>query len=337
MYKKANSRWAVISLLAFLLTSCMPINNENSDSIVVTSSASPETVGTLYVPEIENAATSFIPKPRLIKNVISGKIVYSLMVQREPLRTQLFVKDLNTGEIKQLTNSGSNSHPRWSPDGSQIVYENWSEGNSFDIYLMDSDGSNQRSLVATSARELLANWSPDGSKIVFVSDKDGKDEIYIMDLRTESTTKITNNFKFATAPEWSSDGTRIAFVSDTGGAGRSQIFTMNIDGTNVRQLTNYNIDNFDGGPTWCPDNSCIIFMRFVKGSPKLMYLDLATKEVIPLLMDIFNPEIDETRLARSSARGYITFSASQMFYTMDMKTGEIYSLGVNAFDLSLYP
>lgn len=282
-----------------------------------------------------------LAKPELTTEHISGWVVYSALVSHEPFVTQIFLKNLDTGEVTQLTNSGNNSWPRWSPDGSQIMFDSWTEENGSDIYLMNKDGSNQRLIITSSVNDLVPDWSPDGDKIAFVSDKDGDSNIYVLDLQTMITTRLTTDVLGGFAPKWSPNGQKISFVSNSSKYkkdGRSQVFIMNIDGTNIKQMTPYDIDHFEDSPVWCPDSSCIIFMRFIGGVPKLMFLDLANGEATPLLTGVFDDNLMETNLTRSFSRGYITFVAGKIYYAMDTKTKKIYSLGIeNALALSLYP
>lgn len=331
MQKQKRFVWVGFGLLAFtnVLAGCGLIGRENPNSNSATSTVNSEMT---KIPV--NVAT---PVPVLTSTSISGWVVYSSVTSQEPLETQIFVKSLDTGDTTQLTNSENNDWPRWSPNGSQILFSRWTKENSYDIYLMGKDGSNQRPIVANPASESLAAWSPNEKKIVFVSNKDGNDELYIMELDTQVISKLTETHEFAILPDWSSKGDFIAFESSAGGAGRSQIFTMSTDGSNIQQMTKYDIDNFDGNPVWCPDDTCIIFTRFVSGVPKLMLLDLVSGNVTPLLTGIFDANLPEMRLARSAIRGYITFSVGDLFYAMNMENWEIYPLGVKAFDLSLYP
>lgn len=209
---------------------------------------------------------------------LSGQVVYTAFVDRESLVKQIFLKDLETGEVTQLTHLGSNSMPKWSPDGSQIVYLSWSEENLYDIYIMNADGTDSQPLVTGTANDKLPDWSPLGDKIVFESDRDGTNQIYVLDLNSFETTKLTNGLPAVSLPNWSTDGQQIVFTANIGVSGRSQIFIVDADGTNLQQLTEYDINNFDGRPVWCPNDSCIIFTRF-NGAQKLMLLDLATNEI----------------------------------------------------------
>ena len=46
---------------------------------------------------------------------------------------------------------------------------------------MNADGTNQRPIANHPAKDFLPRWSPDGKKILFHSDREGNDEIYVMD------------------------------------------------------------------------------------------------------------------------------------------------------------
>jgi Tol biopolymer transport system component len=318
---------AIVSLLTIFIAGCSPIGEHNSNGIDTSVNPSPTQNSTRL--------------PVLTSSRVSGWAVYSQLVSHEPFVTQIFLEDLNTGNTRQLTNSGNNDFPRWSPDGSQILFLSWTTENRFDIYLMNKDGSHQQPIVASSADEMMPDWSPDGSKIAYASNESGKYCIYIIDLLTQVTVKLTTDSVWDFSPKWSTDGKQIAFIStssDNNRDGRSQVFIMNADGTNIRQMTHYSLDNFDDRPVWCPDDSCIIFTR-PNGPLKLMMLNLANSDVTPFLSGIFGPEIQEAGIDRSQRRGYITFSVSDgnTFYAMDITTGEIFPLGVKGLELSLYP
>ena len=72
--------------------------------------------------------------------------------------------------------------------------------------------------------------------IVFESRKDGNGEIYVGEANGYSPKNLTNNPAEDWYPLWSPDGNRIAFISER--TGSAQIFVMNLDGSNMMQLTN---------------------------------------------------------------------------------------------------
>ena len=80
------------------------------------------------------------------------------------------------------------------------------------------------------------SWSPDGTQIAFYTDRDGNNEIYVMDADGSNPINLTNNAASDLAPVWSPDGSRIAFQS--GRDGNAEIFVMDADGSNPINLTN---------------------------------------------------------------------------------------------------
>src|SRR5438105_1146558 len=72
-------------------------------------------------------------------------------------------------------------------------------------------------------------------KIAFTSNRDGNDEIYVMNTDGTGVTRLTNDPASDSQPAWSPDGSRIAFTSTR--VGNFDIYVMNADGTNVTRLT----------------------------------------------------------------------------------------------------
>jgi len=68
-------------------------------------------------------------------------------------------------------------------------------------------------------------------KIAFISDRDGKAQIYVMDADGSNVVNLTNDFFENWAPEWSPDGEKIAFQSDRDG--NWEIYIMDVDGSNI--------------------------------------------------------------------------------------------------------
>jgi dipeptidyl aminopeptidase/acylaminoacyl peptidase len=91
------------------------------------------------------------------------------------------------------------------------------------------------------------------TRIVFVSERDGNEEIYVMNADGSNQMNLTNNPARDWHPVWSPDGTRIAFVSNRDG--NEEIYIINADGTGLANLTNSPTP--DNGPTWAPDGTRI--------------------------------------------------------------------------------
>ena len=87
----------------------------------------------------------------------------------------------------------------------------------WEIYVMDTDGGNQRNLTNALGDDEYPSWSPDGKQIVFTADRSGKDwnrQIYVMDTPMEGISETSLKMSLTNGgPSWSPDGKRIAFVS----------------------------------------------------------------------------------------------------------------------------
>ncbi len=83
--------------------------------------------------------------------------------------TDIWIISSQGGEARQLTNSPKHDrHPRWSPDGKQILFES-NRGGSYQIYVQDVNGAEAKQLTSISTEANQAVWSPDGKSIAFVS------------------------------------------------------------------------------------------------------------------------------------------------------------------------
>jgi hypothetical protein len=87
--------------------------------------------------------------------------------------------DLGKNMIGPLLQEPEAAHPDWSPVGNQIVYQSPKSG-SWDLYLINADGSNQRQLTHDPAIEGLPAWSPDGQWVAYLSNAGGNWGIWLI-------------------------------------------------------------------------------------------------------------------------------------------------------------
>jgi len=179
---------------------------------------------------------------------------------------EIYVMDADGSNKRNLTNFRySDLHPVWSPDGTKIAFCSsrdsiyWSDTQTYRIYVMDADGSNQTRLIDIFG--VYPTWSPDGKVIAFCSVGEDAD-IYAVDLDGSNLVNISNNPAWDRHPSWSPDGSRIAFCTDR--TGSFQICVMDADGSNQVVITDLGL--MSDYPKWSPDSSKIVFHVKVGGS-----------------------------------------------------------------------
>ena len=114
-------------------------------------------------------------------------------------------------------------------------------------------------------------WSPDGSRIAFWSNRDGKNEIYVMDADGGKVSMLTTIPNSAFVPAWSPDGAKIALTVDTLGS-RANIYQMDLDGGNLRRVTAG--PKYDTRPAFSPDGSKLAFQSNRDGNYEIYVMNL---------------------------------------------------------------
>jgi Tol biopolymer transport system component len=162
--------------------------------------------------------------------------------------SDIIVIDIDGANPVNLTNSAfRNGYPRWSPDGSQIVFTSNRDG-LWQVYVMEANGANQTNLSNSGVDDYEPEFSPDGTKIVFASNRDGDADIFVMDSTGTNQNPITVNAFANWSPSWAPDGTRIVYYGNP--AGDAHIYTSDANGANEVQITNTAAS--DTNPNWMP-------------------------------------------------------------------------------------
>jgi TolB protein len=166
-----------------------------------------------------------------------------------------------------------NQHPALSPNGKKIAFRSSRSGGG-DIYVMNTDGSDQTRVTDHPSSELQPHWSPNGQKIAFVRTLDlgpeaYGDEIYVMNADGSDQTRLTDNLEEDWGPSWSPDGSKIAFINPR--EGNFDIYVMDADGSNQTRLTYSPGGNW--WPDWSPDGKRIAFQSFRDNNMDIYVMD----------------------------------------------------------------
>ena len=166
----------------------------------------------------------------------------------------------NPINLNPIDDLASYSGQSWSPDGTQLAFISNRSGNAIqNIFLMNADGSNIRSVVENSTNEFASSWSPDGQKILFQttrSDSTAQD-IYVVNIDGSGEKVLINTDMEEQLPVWSPDGSKFAYQAGHRGRG-IDIYVANADGTGAMRLTDGN-GTLHAAPAWSPDGTQIAF------------------------------------------------------------------------------
>lgn len=153
------------------------------------------------------------------------------------------------------------------------------------IHLMQSDGSNIRTLTSSDQRGSFYDelaWSPDGAKLAFLAGpQQGAHDIYVMNTDGSSLRNLTNEPANYSAPSWSPDGQRLAFAA--GGANTSDIYVIDASGGTPRNLTRSS--DSETAPTWSPDGQQIAFVSGRTGFQRIYLMEADGSNVQRLTQD----------------------------------------------------
>lgn len=176
--------------------------------------------------------------------------------------------------FKQITlKNNSAIEPQISPDGRQLLYQSYQDGN-WELYTMRmADLPSQRietRLTRTSmASELHPRWAPDGKRIYYIANTPGAGmyDLYLMDLKTKESRRLTEKEQVGPDAAISPSGDRVAYTSKKRGRGGLVVTTL--DGKDKRFLTMGT--EFVFYPTWSPDGSRLAFLARSGGGKIYLY------------------------------------------------------------------
>ena len=235
---------------------------------------------------------------------------------------QIFAINANgSGNKKLIQASIGLNHHDWSPDGQKIACVGYlgSNNTTWSIHVFDVDGTNLTRLTnQAGVWDTEPAWSPDGTKIAFTRmypNQNNREELWVMDADGSNQMFIgLDGF----AAKWSSDGTMFIYSSEING--NYDIYTCLINGTDVQQVTETNIDEWY--PNWSPNGSQIAFNANTLG-------DYSSSEIY--IMDSDGMDIQQLTY-NSTSDAYPRFSPDGSF--ISFTRGDLSDQQVEVFIMS---
>jgi len=194
-----------------------------------------------------------------------------------------------------------------SPDENAIAFVVHGE-----IFVMPSKGGKANRITDTPAVEHSVSWSPDNKKLLFVSDRDGYEDLYVLESDDPDTNDLTRATKFKSkavtntpeaevAASFTPDGNRIAFIR--GG----KLWTVKPDGKDEKVLVGeQQVFDYD----WSPDGKWIVYSRADGSFASELYL---------MPTDGSKPPINVTRYATMNAD--VSWGGNKLAFLSQRRTG----------------
>jgi TolB protein len=208
---------------------------------------------------------------------------------------QIYTMNVDGSNVKMISNGeGRTTCSYFYPGNKRVLYSSthlgdkqcppkpdysrgyvWAIYPTYDIFTANADGSKAKQLTTTPGYDAETTITLDGKKLVFTSMRDGDLDIYTMDADGKNVRRLTNDLGYDGGPFWSYDGKQIVYRAHHPKTAEEkaeysallkdnlirpttlEIFVMNADGTNKRQVTSNGKANF--GPYFFPDGKRIIF------------------------------------------------------------------------------
>jgi len=208
---------------------------------------------------------------------------------------QIYTMNVDGSNVKMISNGeGRTTCSYFYPNAKRVLYSStylgdkqcpprpdfskgyvWAVYPSFDIFTANPDGSDLKQLTNTPGYDAETTITRDGKKLVFTSMRDGDLDIYTMDADGKNVRRLTNELGYDGGPFWSYDGKQIVYRANHPQTDQEkadytellkqnlirpttlEIWVMNADGSNKRQVTSNGKANF--GPYFFPDGKRIIF------------------------------------------------------------------------------
>ncbi|MCR4341628.1 MAG: hypothetical protein NUW01_17270 [Gemmatimonadaceae bacterium] len=244
---------------------------------------------------------------------------------------QLFVVDSDGANSRPATQDGTALSPAWHPSGTRVVFADLNDAGSQIV---------EANLITGGLRELSATprglnltpvYTPDGRSVVYAHARDAGADLVIASLEETAPARRISSLELydRSSPSFSPDGRRLAFISPRSWQGTRmtpQLFTMNLDGSEEKQLTPSvkGVRSYRTSPDWSPDGLRVAYMQ-QNGDFQVWMIDVRTQSMKRLTTFAENEDPswapDNRHIAIASTRG-----GTKEIWVMDVESGRMRQL-----------
>lgn len=181
----------------------------------------------------------------------------------------------------------------WTRNGRRLLFTR-AQGDESDLYEIAPDGTHQRHIARLQGRS--PTLSPNGKRVVYMAGTWSQTKLTVSNLDGSNPILISDGQTPAWNPYWSPDGSKIAFTGSSPGEQGLNIFIVNADGTDRRQLTHFAKDSGSAQwPVWSPDGKHLAIQANgpEKGKARIWLVDVATGQS-RVIADHESAYLDET-------------------------------------------
>ena len=183
-----------------------------------------------------------------------GRILYGTFTHQ----TDIYIDDLQGGQVRLTHDTHDNFFPRFSPDGGRVAYMS-SRPDGSEIWIIELGDGSEHQLIAGKGHDRDPDWSPDGREIAFLSDRDGERGVWVVGVDGGAARKLCTK-KSAGIPRWTPDGSQVGFIESSGP--ERVLWVVDRQGGEPRQVLD-GVADFD----WYRDGRHVIYTTSGGESP----------------------------------------------------------------------
>ena len=226
------------------------------------------------------AADMIYEKLTGIKGVFGTKVAYVTASQRGGERLYSLIVSDQDGEndYKIMESKDPIMSPAWSPDSRQLAYVSF-EGSRSSIFVQTLRSGNRFQVSNKPGINGAPAFSPDGRKLVItLGGVEGNPDIYVLDITSRQTRRLTTHRAIDTEGTWSPDGRYIYFTSDRSGG--PQVYRISANGGTPERITYEG--SYNARPRLSPDGTRLAMVHNDRGNFRIAVMNIERRDLLVL-------------------------------------------------------